>query len=71
MKLKMILDYREQDFKDIFVTIGLLDEFDTSLALLQEAFGLPFNDMCRNSHRNGRPDESEERKQERIAAEKA
>ncbi|KAJ8035685.1 hypothetical protein HOLleu_19435 [Holothuria leucospilota] len=70
-EIEMILDYAEQHLEDIFVTIGLLDEFDTSLALLQEAFGLPFYDMCRNSHRNGRPDESEERKQERIAAKKA
>ncbi|PIK49297.1 hypothetical protein BSL78_13812 [Apostichopus japonicus] len=69
-EIEMVLNYAEQQMEEMFAVVGILEELDTTLLLLQEALGIPFHDECQNSHSNARPKESEERKEERIQAKK-
>ncbi|XP_071840328.1 uncharacterized protein [Apostichopus japonicus] len=68
--IEMVLNYAEQQMEEMFAVVGILEELDTTLLLLQEALGLPFHDECQNYHSNAKPKESDERKQERIQAKK-
>ncbi|XP_071826932.1 uncharacterized protein [Apostichopus japonicus] len=69
-EIEMVLNYAEQQMEEMFALVGILEELDSTLLLLQEALGIPFHDECQNSHSNARPKESEERKQERIQSKK-
>ncbi|XP_072029017.1 uncharacterized protein [Amphiura filiformis] len=41
-----VLQYALQNLENWFTVIGLVQEYDLSLAMLQEAYGLPFHTRC-------------------------
>ncbi|XP_071838644.1 uncharacterized protein [Apostichopus japonicus] len=47
-----ILDYVIGHLDKMFGVIGILEEFETSMKLFQDTFGLPFNDQCSETHHN-------------------
>lgn len=67
-KFQTIVHYLERKLEDVFAVVGILEEFDVSLGLLQEAFGLPFYDECIMQHSNYKINKTSKRTLERIAA---
>ncbi|XP_071820334.1 uncharacterized protein [Apostichopus japonicus] len=49
---KEIIDLLQQHLETDFAIIGLTEEFDITLRILQQAFGLPFYDQCRHLKNN-------------------
>lgn len=69
-KEEMVLNYLERKLVDTFAVVGLLEEYETSLALLQEALGLPFYDECITEFSNSKINNTDQRALERIASKK-
>lgn len=69
-EMDKVLDHAERHLEDMFAVVGLLEDLETTFRLLQEAFGLPFYDECKQLHSNSKPKESDDRAQERIRLKK-
>ncbi|KAJ8041768.1 hypothetical protein HOLleu_12673 [Holothuria leucospilota] len=49
---EMLLKYFLENVDKIFAVIGLTEEFETSLKLLEDTFGEPFHELCHKKHAN-------------------
>lgn len=66
--LEMTLNYLERKLVDMFAVVGILEEFETTLGLMQEALGLPFYDECINYYFNNKINKTSNRALERISS---
>lgn len=56
------LDYILENMDKIFAVVGITEEFETSLRLLENTFGRPFHSMCHADHANTGTYEQDEAK---------
>ncbi|KAJ8040265.1 hypothetical protein HOLleu_14501 [Holothuria leucospilota] len=52
VRRRSVLGYVIKNLDRFFAVIGLFEEYETSLALFQETFGLPLSDVCNGIHAN-------------------